>query len=98
VVTVSVAVPALVPVILTGVVDPKLSVGGIPVVGLSAAVSATLPVKPFAGVTVIVDVFPVVAPGATVTAVPTTVKLVVGGGDVTVTEPWPVVPGKLPSA
>ena len=98
VVTVSVAVPALVPVILTGVVDPKLSVGGIPVVGLSAAVSTTLPVKPFAGVTVIVDVFPVVAPGATVTAVPTTVKLVVGGGDVTVTEPWPVVPGKLPSA
>jgi len=50
-----------VPVILTGVVDPKLSVAN-PVVGLSAAVNTTLPVKPFAGVTVIVDVFPVLRP------------------------------------
>ena len=75
---VSVAVPAVVPVMPTGVVEPKLSVGrycapaGLEV---TAAVSVTLPVKPPAGVTVIVEVFPVVAPGATVTAVPLTVKL-----------------------
>jgi hypothetical protein len=39
-----------------------------------AAVSVTLPVKLPAGVTVIVDVFPVVAPGATETAEPVMVK------------------------
>jgi hypothetical protein len=38
-----------------------------------SAVSTTLPVKPPLGVTVIVDVLPLVAPGATVTAVPLTV-------------------------
>ena len=69
-VMVRVAVPAAVPVILTGLVEPKLSVGGYCApLGLevTAAVSATLPVKPPAGVIVIVDVLPVVAPGATVT-------------------------------
>jgi hypothetical protein len=77
---VSVAVPAA-PVILTGVVVPKLRVGGATApVGLdvTAAVSATLPVNPPAGVKVIVEVFPVVAPGATVTAAPLTVKLGAG--------------------
>jgi hypothetical protein len=75
---VSVAVPAVVPLILTGLLEPKLRVGGywapdgLPVI---AAVSATLPVKPPLGVRVIVEVFPVVAPGRTVTAVPPTVKL-----------------------
>jgi hypothetical protein len=39
------------------------------------AVNATLPVKPSTGVTVIVDVFPLVAPGMTLTAVPLSVKL-----------------------
>jgi hypothetical protein len=34
------------------------------------ALSATLPTKPFAGETVIVDVFPVVAPAFKVTGVP----------------------------
>jgi hypothetical protein len=78
---VSVAVPAVVPVILTGVVEPKLSVGrywapdGLEVI---AAVSATLPVKPPLGVTVIVEVFPVVAPRDSVTDVPVTVKVTVG--------------------
>jgi hypothetical protein len=90
---VSVAVPAVAPVMLTGLVAPKLKVGtywaplGLEVM---AAVSTTLPVKPPLGVTVIADVFPVVAPGAMVTAVPLTVKLgfaVV----VTVTEEMPVV-------
>jgi hypothetical protein len=63
---------------LTGLVEPKLKVGRYwAPVGLevTAAVSVTLPVKPPAGVTVIVEVFPVVAPGATVTAVPLIVKL-----------------------
>ena len=78
VVIVSVAVPAEVPIMLTGLVEPKLKVGGYwAPVGLevTAAVSVTLPVKPAAGVTVIVEVFAVVAPGGTVTAVPLTVKL-----------------------
>jgi hypothetical protein len=51
-----------------------------------AAVIATLPVKPPLGVTVIVEVLPVVAPGATVTAAPPIVKL----GDTTVTVAVPV--------
>ena len=75
---VSVAVPAAVPAILTGVVEPKLKMGGCTAPdGLDAiaAVSATLPVNPPAGVNVIVEVFPVVAPGATATAVLLTVKL-----------------------
>jgi hypothetical protein len=63
---------------LTGLVEPKLKVGGYcALVGLDVitAVSATLPVKPPLGVTVIVNVFPVVAPGVTVTDVPPTVKV-----------------------
>ena len=71
--TVRVAAPAVVPEMLTGVVDPKLKVGGYWApdgLDVRAAVNATLPVKPPAGVTVMVDVFPVVAPGVTVTAVP----------------------------
>jgi hypothetical protein len=79
--TVSVAVPAVAPVMLAGLLDPKLKVGGYwaPVgMEVTEAVSATLPVKPPAGVTVMVEVFPVVAPGVTVTAMPLTVKLGVG--------------------
>ena len=75
---VSVAVPAAAPVILTGVVELKLKVGGCTAPdGLDArtAVSATLPVNPPAGVNVIVEVFPVVAPGATATAAVLTVNL-----------------------
>jgi hypothetical protein len=41
---------------------------------VTAAVSATFPVKPPAGVTVMVELFPMVAPEETVTAVPLTVK------------------------
>ena len=41
---------------------------------MTEAVNATLPVKPPAGVTVIVDVFPLVAPETTLTAVPLSVK------------------------
>jgi hypothetical protein len=78
---VSVAVPAVAPLMFTGLVEPKLKVGGYSApVGLevTAAVSATLPVKPPDGVTEIVEVFPEVAPGDTETAVPVTVKLGIG--------------------
>jgi hypothetical protein len=44
-----------------------------------AQLSVTVPVRPFAGVTVIVEVFPAVAPGGTVTAVPAMVKVGVAG-------------------
>jgi hypothetical protein len=74
---VRVAVPAVVPVMLTGLVEPKLTVGGYcEPVGLEVteAVSTTLPAKPLAGVRVTVDVFAVVAPGVRVTAVPVTEK------------------------
>jgi hypothetical protein len=50
-----------------------------------AAVNAMLPLKPPAGVTVMVDAFPAVAPGETVTAEPLMVKLGFTGV-VTVTE------------
>ena len=76
--TVRIAVPELDPVMFTGVVEPKLKVGGYwAPAGLDVmvAVSTTLPVKPLLGVTVIVDVFAVVAPGATVTDVPAMAKL-----------------------
>ena len=74
---VSVAVPAVVPLMLTGLVEPKLNVGrycapdGLEV---TVPVSAMLPVNPPVGVRVTTDVFPVVAPRETVTAVPLTVK------------------------
>jgi hypothetical protein len=90
---VSVAVPAEVFVMLTGLVEPKLNVGECwAPVGLevTVAVRATLPVKPPDGVTVIVDAFAVVAPDFTVTAVPLTAKLGFTGV-VTVTEAEPVV-------
>jgi hypothetical protein len=89
----SVAVPAVAPAILAGLVEPKLKVGGYwAPAGLevTAAVSATLPVKPPAGVMVMADVFPVVAPFAIVTAVPLIVKLEVAAV-VTVTEVAPDV-------
>jgi hypothetical protein len=82
--TVRVAVPVLVPVMVTELVEPKHKVGGY-WAELGAEVmeadSATVPVNPAFGVTVIVDVLPVVAPGAMVTAVPVIVN--VGTGAVT---------------
>jgi hypothetical protein len=89
---VSVAVPALAPVMLTGVVVPKLKVGGLAApLGLEvmAGVNVTLPVNPPLGVTVMVEVSAVVAPGDRVTAVALRVKP--GGvADVTVTVAVPV--------
>jgi len=75
---VRVAVPALVPVMFTGLVEPKLKVGGYCAsagLAVTEAVRVTLPVNPFAGDTVILVVFPVVAPLVTVTAVPLRVNL-----------------------
>jgi hypothetical protein len=76
----------------TGLVEPKLRVGVFTApVGPDAmeAVNVTLPVKPFAGVTEMAEVLPVVAPAATVAAVPETVNEGTGGG-VTVTVLVPV--------
>ena len=75
---VRVAVPAVAPVMLTGLLEPKLSVGGSCApegLDVMEAASATLPVNPPAGVTVTIDVFPEVAPAETETAVPLIMKL-----------------------
>lgn len=80
--TVSVPVPAVTPVMLTGDVVPKLKVGrSVAPVGLVAidAAKATLPVKPPLGVTVIVAVLPVVAPGELMVMAPLLVNAKVGG-------------------
>jgi hypothetical protein len=72
---------------LIGVVVPKLNVGRFTAplgLAVSAAVNATLPVKPPLGVTVIVEVFPVVAPRVTVIA-PPLLKAKLGGGTNAVT-------------
>ena len=74
--TVSIAVAADVPVMVADE-GTKLTVGGYcPPEGpeVTDAVSATVPMKPCAGVMVIVDVFPLVAPGDTARAVPATVR------------------------
>ena len=79
---VRVPAPAALPVMVRRLVELKLKVGGANApLGLvvRAAVRATLPVKPPVGVTVIVEVLPVVAPAVKLTAVPLTVKLGTGG-------------------
>jgi hypothetical protein len=65
VVTVRVEVSAEAPVMLTEVGDRAQVAGLLAAVGLMAQVRATLPVNPPEGVTLIVDVLPVVAPAAT---------------------------------
>jgi hypothetical protein len=78
---VSVAVAALVPETLAGVVDPKLSVGRLLAPAgelVMAALSAMAPVKLPLGVMVMVDVLPVVAPGITVIAGPVIEKFGAG--------------------
>jgi hypothetical protein len=75
---VKVPVAAALPEIVRGLVELKLKVGGVVTpLGLlvRAAVRVTLPVKPPVGVTVIVEVLPVVAPAAMLTGVLLTVKL-----------------------
>jgi hypothetical protein len=74
---VRVAVPTVLPVMLTGLAEPKVSVGvsmapaGL---ALTTALSATLPVNPPLGVRVIVEKLPTVPPGAIVTADPEIVR------------------------
>jgi hypothetical protein len=73
---------------LTGDVVPKLNVGGsVAPFGLEVrvAVNVTLPVNPPLGVTVIVDVFPVVAPGELTVMAPPLVRANEAGTAVTVT-------------
>ena len=88
VVMVSVADPEAVPVIVTGLVEPKLNVGaywafaGLEVI---AALNATAPVNPPEGLTAMTDVLPVVAPFDRFTAVPLMAKF--GPITVTVAEP-----------
>ena len=78
--SVSVAVTAEVLLMVTG--EDTLHVGGVPVVGVTAQVRATDPVKPPTGVTVIVEVLPVVAPASTaMLPLLATMKLVLPAGD-----------------
>jgi hypothetical protein len=84
---VRVAIPAEAPVMLAGLVDPKLNVGASSAPDgpeVMEAVRVTAPVKPPLGVTVMVEVFPVVAPGTRMTGVPPIVNEG-GAGVVTVT-------------
>ena len=64
-----VAVPTVLPVMLTGLVEPKVSVG----VSMAPA-GLALPVNPPLGVRVIVEKLPTVPPGAIVTADPEIVR------------------------
>ena len=88
---VSVAVPGPVDIMLKGLVVPKLSVGvlaapdGLAVM-TAVSVTAALPVKLLDGVTVIVEVLPVVAPAEMVAAVPATVNTGVTAATVSVTD------------
>jgi hypothetical protein len=75
---VRVAVPAALSPRMRGLVELKLKLGGAEaLLGLvvRAAVRDIPPVKPSVGVTVIVEVFPVVAPATMLTGVPLIVKL-----------------------
>jgi len=73
--SVSVAVCAVLPLMVTEVGDRLHVTGSTVNAGVTEQLRLMAPVNPFAGVTVIVEVFPVVAPGATVTAVPLNAKV-----------------------
>jgi hypothetical protein len=95
VVMVSVAVPELEPVTFTGLVVPKLNVGGFwaPAgADVIAADKTTLPVKLPAGVTITVEMLAVVDPGAVTTAVPAMVKAALTGPE-TITVELPLAAG-----
>jgi hypothetical protein len=66
VVRVSADVPAVAPLIVTAAGESAQVAGSLAAAGVMAQVSATAPVNPPEGVTVIVEVLPVVAPGLTV--------------------------------
>jgi hypothetical protein len=77
VVMVRVAVCAVVPVIVTAVGAKLHAAGSFAATGVMVQPRLTVPIYPFDGVTVMIEVFPVVAPRATETdaGVPLTVKL-----------------------
>ena len=79
--TVATDVPAVAPVMETEA-GLKATVGGLvaPEGPLTAAVRATLPVNPLAGVTVTVEVFPVVAPATRLRVVGLALSVKVGTG------------------
>src|ERR1039458_8417159 len=64
--TVSVEVCAVAPLMVTEAGERLHVAGSLAATGLTAQVRATAPVSPFEGVTVIVELLPVVAPGTTV--------------------------------
>jgi Zn-dependent protease len=70
--------PAVVPVMLTGVVAEQVA-GLVAATGVTAQVKATLPVNPLDGVRVIVAVLPEVAPAWKVIA-PLLLRAKLGGG------------------
>ena len=69
VLTVNVVVCAVVPLMITGT-ETKHEAGSLAAVGVTAQLTVTVPVNPFAGVTAMVEVLPVVAPGMRLIAVP----------------------------
>ena len=81
VVTVSIEVCVVVPLMVTEAGERLHVAGLLAAVGLIEQLRLIVPVNPFDGATVIVEVFPVVAPGATVIAGPLTAKV---GSPVTV--------------
>lgn len=86
---VRVAVTGVVPVTITVGVEPKLKVGGSTApagLEVSAATKLTVPVNPPAGVTVIVNVLPVVPPGAAMVTLEEVIAKLAGMA-VTVTAP-----------
>ena len=85
VVTVRVAAAAAVPVMFTDAGRPQVgTLTGLEMLVVTAQERFTVPVKPLAGVKVIVAVLPVVAPGATVME-PLLLRLKLAGVDVPVT-------------
>lgn len=85
----SVEVCAAVPEIVTEAGESAQVAGSLAAVGATAQVSATAPVSPPDGVTVMVEVLPVVAPGLTV-MLPLFERAKLGVAAVTVMEPVPV--------
>ena len=63
------------PLIVTEAGERLHVAGSFAATGVMAQLKVTAAVNPFVGVTVMVEVFPVVAPGATETAVPAIVKV-----------------------
>jgi hypothetical protein len=92
VVRVSVEVAAVVPVIVTEAGESAQVAGSLVAAGATAQVSATAPVNPPDGVTVIVEVLAVVAPRFTVTLPPFERANPGVAGTLTMMEPVPVAP------